>query len=109
MPGFLAALSPAGTPGATFLVRISENGAAVVIAATVPQQVPGRALELWALASGAAAPTSLGLLPTGGSAILRVPARAGTQLLVSDEPAGGSPTGQPTGPVRYQGTITPGS
>jgi hypothetical protein len=38
----------------------------------------------------------------------RAPARAGTQLLLSDEPAGGSPTGQPTGPVRYQGAITVG-
>lgn len=108
-PGFLAALSPAGAPGATFLVRIGENGAAVVIAAAPPQPAPGRSLELWSLASGAAAPVSLGLLPSSGSTVLHAPARAGTQLLVSDEPVGGSPNGQPTGPVVYKGIVTPGS
>jgi anti-sigma-K factor RskA len=29
----------------------------------------------------------------------------GLQLLVSLEPRGGSPTGQPTGPVLYGGTL----
>jgi len=29
----------------------------------------------------------------------------GTQLLVSLEPKGGSPTGQPTGPVVYAGRL----
>jgi anti-sigma-K factor RskA len=107
-PGFLAALSPAGAPGATFLVRIGADGAAVVIAAAPPPQAPGRALELWSLAAGATAPVSLGLLPAEGSTRLQAPVRIGTQLLVSQEPAGGSPTGQPTGPVVFQGAVTPG-
>ena len=107
-PDLLAALSPAGTPGATFLVRIGPDGSATVVATTAPDQAPGRALQLWALPAGGTVPISLGVLPPDGRAQLRAPARAGTQLLLSDEPEGGSPTGQPTGPVRYQGAITVG-
>lgn len=107
-PDLLAALSPSGTPGATFLVRIGPDGAAVIVAAALPAAVPGRGLELWALAPGAAAPVSLGVLPGTGRARLRAPTTAGTQLLVSQEPAGGSPTGQPTGPVVYSGVMLAG-
>ena len=107
-PDFLAALSPAGSPGATFLVRIGPDGSAAIVATVPPDQAPGRALQLWALPAGGTVPISLGVLPPDGRAQLRAPAQAGTQLLLSDEPAGGSPTGQPTGPVRYQGAITVG-
>jgi anti-sigma-K factor RskA len=34
-------------------------------------------------------------------------APAGAVLAISVEPAGGSPTGQPTGPVRYKGEVLP--
>jgi anti-sigma-K factor RskA len=37
---------------------------------------------------------------------LSAPPATGTQFLVSLEPAGGSPTGQPTGPVLYEGTFS---
>ena len=107
-PDFLAALSPAGAPGATFLVRIDPDGSALIVATAAPDQAPGRALQLWALPQGGTVPISLGVLPPDGRTQLRAPAQAGTQLLLSDEPAGGSPTGQPTGPVRYQGAITVG-
>ena len=107
-PGYLAALSPAGAPGATFLVRVAADGTAVVVAAVPPNVPSGRSLELWALDVGATLPVSLGVLPGDGRARLRVPPRAGTQLLVSQEPEGGSTTGQPTGPVVYQGAIAPG-
>lgn len=102
----MAALSPYGAPGATFLVRVGADGTATVVAIGDTKLPPGRALELWALASGATAPVSLGLLPESGRAQLTVPAQPGTQLLVSQEPAGGSPTKQPTGPVVYAGRLT---
>jgi len=67
---------------------------------------PGRSLELWALPEGKA-PVSLGLLPDQGgiermlnsqqAAALRVAAH----VAVSLEPAGGSPSGAPTGPVLF--------
>jgi anti-sigma-K factor RskA len=71
---------------------------------------PERAYELWMLPAGGA-PVSLGLLPASGSAERHIPAALGARLLtaaglaVSVEPAGGSPTGQPTGPVVYQAAL----
>ncbi|MFN4172208.1 MAG: anti-sigma factor domain-containing protein [Pseudorhodobacter sp.] len=61
--------------------------------------------ELWLIA-GEAAPVSLGLI-VGDEAILPAPAlAAGVILAVSLEPAGGSPTGAPTGPVLVTGVVT---
>lgn len=58
----------------------------------------GQVHELWAIAPGAA-PVSLGVL-AGPSVEVSYPRPpAGWILAVSVEPAGGSPTGQPTGPV----------
>lgn len=64
-----------------------------------------RDLELWALGAGETRPRSLGVLPASGRRLVAV-LTPGTQLLVSLEPRGGSPTGQPTGPVLYGGRLT---
>jgi len=104
----LAALSPQGSPGAVFLVRVGERGQATVIAVGRLNIPLDRTLELWALREGAPAPVSLGLLPGGGRTLLRANVTAGTRLLVSQEPTGGSPTGAPTGPVVYAGLLTNG-
>lgn len=75
------------------------------------QAVSGRVLELWLIA-GDAAPVSLGVLPDDGTARIDVPETLrpalapGAVLAVSDEPPGGSPTGQPTGAVLAVGQIT---
>lgn len=102
----VAALSPYGQPGATFLVRVGPNGVATVVAVANTNVPQGRSLELWAVAAGATAPVSMGLLPESGRAQLSLKVAPGTQLLVSQEPAGGSPTKQPTGPVVYAGQLT---
>jgi len=73
---------------------------------------PGRALELWAIPRDQATPISLGVLPDDPSAVLPVDAElaaamVGPTLAVSDEPAGGSPTGAPTGPVLATGPAVP--
>jgi anti-sigma-K factor RskA len=66
-----------------------------------------RDYELWALLPGGAAPVSLGLVPRDGSArrelsgAQRAALLAASQLAISDEPIGGSPTGAPTGAVLY--------
>jgi len=104
----LAALSPQGSPGAVFLVRVGERGQATVIAVGRLNIPIDRSLELWAVREGATAPVSLGLLPGGGRVRLRASVSAGTRLLVSQEPTGGSPTGAPTGPVVYAGLLTNG-
>ena len=71
---------------------------------------PGRALELW-LIEGQGAVVSLGLLPDAreGEMIIGTALRArmsGAVLAVSDEPAGGSPTGAPTGAVLATGAVS---
>jgi anti-sigma-K factor RskA len=73
-----------------------------------------RDYELWALPAGAPA-VSLGVMPVRGETSLalseaqrRALARA-AQVAVSVEPIGGSPTGQPTGPVVFVAPLrTPG-
>ena len=70
----------------------------------------GRSLELWAIPVEGK-PVSLGRIPADGDGrialsqsqqqLIRVP----VVLAVSLEPQGGSPTGQPTGPVLYQGPL----
>ncbi|MGB3406166.1 MAG: anti-sigma factor, partial [Jannaschia sp.] len=61
---------------------------------------PGRVFELWLIA-GDAAPVSLALVPASGQIDIPRPEglAPGVIFAVSDEPAGGSPTGAPTGDV----------
>ncbi len=79
----------------------------VVGAAAVP---PGKSLELWMLPDGSA-PKSLGVIPDSGVGRVALPSAADAALAnvpalaVSLEPAGGSPTGAPTGPVLYSGKV----
>jgi len=84
------------------------GGGILNVKAVAPLDVaPGRVLELWALPERGA-PRSLGLLPAGGSGRLMLPLTAIETipaLAVSLEPAGGSPTGAPTGPVLYSGKV----
>lgn len=75
-----------------------------------PQPPQGKDYELWLLPEGDTSPVSLGLLPTEAVARRTLPQvdQAGTAkgLAVSVEPTGGSPTGQPTGPVVYQAGLS---
>lgn len=109
VPGarFAAALAPLATP-ARFLAETQPDGSIVVVSLGNAPAPQGRDFQLWELPQGATAPVSLGVLPTGQRVI--APAQrplAQTQLLVSEEPAGGSTTGAPTGPVVFGGTLTP--
>ena len=72
--------------------------------------VPGRVLELWLIA-GDNAPVSLGVLPDAVSTDLPlsadiIAALEGGTLAISDEPSGGSTTGQPTGAVLAVGVVS---
>ena len=70
----------------------------------------GSSLELWVMPEGAAAPASLGVVPSEERFSLPVPpgiaVAPGTAIIVSLEAEGGSPTGQPQGPVLAQGAIS---
>ncbi|HKM62837.1 MAG TPA: anti-sigma factor [Acidisphaera sp.] len=99
-----AVLSASGSPA--FVASVESDGAILVRAVGAPTVPAGRDLELWVLPAGATRPVSLGVLPSTGKQVPAGVATApGTQLLVSLEPAGGSPTGQPTGPVVYAGKL----
>jgi anti-sigma-K factor RskA len=71
-------------------------------------RVSGRSLELWALPREGK-PRSLGVVANEERGNLKLLAAADQTLgdvpalAISLEPAGGSPTGQPTGPVLYTG------
>jgi len=107
-PSYIAVLSDPKT-NHPVLVATAERGEMVLRVNTLDPaiHVAGRSLELWALPRGAQ-PRSLGLV-SDQKAILRLAAAADQSLgdvptlAVSLEPQGGSPTGQPTGPVLYTG------
>ncbi|PLP57280.1 anti-sigma factor [Mesorhizobium loti] len=74
------------------------------------QLAPDKDFELW-LIEGKNAPVSVGVVPAGATARL-VPSAPvqqklaqGAVLAISLEPKGGSPTGQPTGPVVAAGDL----
>lgn len=77
------------------------------VAATAP---PGRSLELWYIGEGQA-PRSLGVLDDIGARIEVATAEipdfspSGAIFAITDEPRGGSPTGDPTGPVVLAGGL----
>jgi anti-sigma-K factor RskA len=103
----------ASSPGSdvSLLAALEPQAAVLNINRTSGEAPQGRSLELWAIPEGEA-PLSLGVLPDTPRA--RIPltrelaARIGpgTTLAISDEPAGGSPTGAPTGAVLAAGPVS---
>jgi anti-sigma-K factor RskA len=78
----------------------------VVQAEKLPPHPAGHDYELWALPKGGN-PVSLGVLPAEGTStraltlIQKAALASSSQLAVSIEPPGGSPTGQPTGAIVF--------
>lgn len=70
---------------------------------------PNTSWEMWILPDGDGKPVSLGLITTHETQLMKIPAAMAAKLdaahglAMSVEPAGGSPTGLPTGPVLYMG------
>jgi len=94
----------------TFVAAINAGGTSLmVVPAALLTQDP-RAMELWLIPAGDK-PHSLGLISPARPVRIDVPRElAGrmtpdTALAVSMEPPGGSPTGQPTGPVIASGKL----
>lgn len=105
----LAAIAPTGK-GEPLAAAYDPAHGVVRIDGAV--EVPaGRSAEVWAI-QGTAAPRSLGVMPAGAQARMTVPTQlrsvlvANTVLAISIEPAGGSPTGSPTGPVVAAGKLS---
>lgn len=99
----------AGQPGFVAAVAPDRQSLMIVPAAlgTAEQRVP----ELWIIPADGR-PRSLGLINRNEPVRVTVPAElighvgAESTLAVSLEPPGGSPTGQPTGPVIAHGKLT---
>ncbi len=98
----------AGQP--TFVAAVSAGGTSMtVVPAALLTQDP-RAMELWLIPAGDK-PHSLGLISPGQPVRINVPRELTARLTpdaalaVSMEPPGGSPTGQPTGPVIATGKL----
>ena len=104
------------TPDATagWLVTLSKNKVGKheirVSAQASLKQANANSFELWLLPPDKSAPISLGTLPQQGKQQVVVSDNIASLLLLSGlavslEPIGGSPTGQPTGAVLYQGKL----
>lgn len=105
-PHPVAALVPVGSAAAAYVVELEPNGTLRILALRTVSVAIGKDLALWALSRGAPHPIELGLLPASGR-ILAVPKflMKGTELIITLEPKGGSPTGSPAGPVLFTGTL----
>jgi len=105
----VAVLAPAGNAPA-FMARFDPDAGSLVIRATQVNAAETRVAELW-LIPGDGVPRSLGLLDVEGRANLTLNTDNqalfgdGGTLAISLEPAGGSPTGAPTGPVIASGKL----
>jgi anti-sigma-K factor RskA len=89
----------------------ARRGSVAVLPAAFAGDATGRVPELWLIPADGK-PRPLGLLSADRSVTIAVPADLApltvrnAVLAVSLEPPGGSPTGQPTGPVIAQGKLT---
>lgn len=101
----------AAPPGPVASIALDPAVGELTVRGLTLPPAPGHAHELWLIAEGAA-PVSLGVVPPGPPVTLVLPealraaVRPGTLLAISDEPEGGSLTGQPAGPVLAAGAIT---
>lgn len=90
----------------------TRHSSMVVVPADKPVIAAGRAAELWLIPHNAK-PIALGVIATDQPASMTLSPKILAQmdsnavLAVSVEPPGGSPTGQPTGPVVATGAIRP--
>jgi anti-sigma-K factor RskA len=95
-----------------FVAAVSADGTSITVVPAALLTKDPRAIELWLIPPRGGRPHSLGLIQPGSPIRLVIPpGLAGqltpdTTLAVSLEPPGGSPTGQPTGPVIASGKLT---
>lgn len=103
-PGRLTAVATIATPTGNQLWEVDvyrDSGRLVTRTTQVPPHAANRDFELWALPAGGK-PVSLGVMPVSGTAQLNmtdVQKQAlanSTQVAITLEQLGGSPTGQPT-------------
>ena len=108
-PMLTARLSASATGPTVFVALYDPSRRAIVLTPASVSAAQGRSPELWLIPAGgkpiplgvAAFQTSVQLIPA--ASLVRA---GGGTLAVSVEPLGGSPTGQPTGPVIATGQLS---
>lgn len=107
----LAASLTAEGSSVTYLVLYDSATGSVSLAHLSGDPVEGRDFQLW-IARGSEAPVSMGVIPAGVSTRVAVTSEQiralmtnAAHMAISLEPPGGSPTGQPTGPVLAVGDL----
>jgi anti-sigma-K factor RskA len=107
-PAYVAMLQ-SEKAGATWLVSVSPEQGRMNIKVLAGSPADAKHdCQLWVIADGK--PVSIGVIPRSGGASMPWPSTVafaeGLTVAVSMEPAGGSPTGQPTGPVIAAAPVT---
>lgn len=94
-----------------FLMSIDMKSHMCAIKSVVKPPSPDKAYQLWMVHDALGEPKSLGLIAKNDMEMMPMAPDIDPDLYmnatfaVSLEPAGGSPTGKPTGPVRYAGRL----
>lgn len=104
-PVMVAVLLDGDRPGA--VVHAFADGRVVLVPLTTMNVPEGRVLEVWTLPSRERGPVSVGLMSQARTLKLNLKGLTAPRLdqlfEITLEPAGGSPTGRPTGPVLFKG------
>ena len=104
-PVMVAVLLDGDRAGA--VVHAFADGRTVLLPLSNINVPPGRAIEVWTLPSRERGPVSVGLMSQARSLELSLkdlpPTRPDQLFELTLEPATGSPTGRPTGPILFKG------
>jgi anti-sigma-K factor RskA len=94
-----------------FLLTVDPASKTLTVRTVSAKEQAGHSYELWLIASPSAKPVALGLVGSGEYTQQPLPADVdadairGATYAVSFEPAGGSKTGDPTGPILFTGKL----
>jgi anti-sigma-K factor RskA len=106
-PTVVAVLTAPNTSEAGAIVEAFADGRVRVVPLRAIPVPEGRTLQVWTLWDRQVGPRSVGLMPRAEArdyATSGMPRPVDQQLYeITLEPAGGSPTGRPTGPILYVG------
>lgn len=110
-PRFLVVLVAPQDKAPGWVVQASSTRAVSLIPLAAMEIPADKALEFWTKADDWSAPVSLGLVKPGQRIrvpLNKLPALQPNQLFeLTLEPATGSPTGRPTGPIQFIGRAVP--
>jgi anti-sigma-K factor RskA len=111
LPARLVAVLQQDPINPAFLLTVDPQSRTMIVRRVSAAPEQGRSYELWLIAKSAPVPKSLGLVGADEFTQRPIPGNFDLATLrtasyaVSLEPAGGSPSGVPTGPVLFTGNI----